>query len=234
MITYHNSWLISKKEVSTIVKDLKQNLVVPTLSEEVYKHLRDKLIKGEFSPGEKISIRKIADMYGVSTMPAREALKRLQSEGFITAERRSTVVKRLSSKELIEIFMLRKTLEKMAIEWAFSNIGKIELASLENTVKEMDQKADPLEWNNLNKQFHFKLYSYSYSAPLLELLETTWGRVEPYMNIYASSSHHIEVSQQEHYKMLELLAKMDLDGLIQLTMDHIQKTCDVILDDFKR
>ncbi len=220
--------------MSNIVKDHKQNLVVPTLSEEVYKHLREKIIKGEFSPGEKVSIRKIADMYGVSTMPAREALKRLQSEGFITAERRSTVVKRLSTKELIEIFMIRKTLEKMAIEWAFSNIGKKELIALENLVKEMDQKANPLEWNDLNKQFHFKLYSYSYSAPLLELLEKTWGRVEPYMNIYASSSHHLEVSQQEHYKMIELLAKRNLDGLIQLTMEHIQKTCDVILNEFKR
>ena len=220
--------------MSNIVKDHKQNLVVPTLSEEVYKHLREKIIKGEFSPGEKVSIRKIADMYGVSTMPAREALKRLQSEGFITAERRSTVVKRLSTKELIEIFMIRKTLEKMAIEWAFSNIGKKELIALENLVKEMDQKANPLEWNDLNKQFHFKLYSYSYSAPLLELLEKTWGRVEPYMNIYASSSHHLEESQQEHYKMIELLAKRNLDGLIQLTMEHIQKTCDVILNEFKR
>lgn len=217
-----------------IINEQNQVLTVPTLSQEVYKHLRDKIIKGEFPPGEKISIRKIAEMYGVSTMPAREALNKLQSEGFIISKRRSTVVKQLSIKELVEIFMIRKTLEKMAVEWSLPNVGTKELNELETAVKEMDHITDPGEWNQLNKQFHFHLYSYSNSAPLLELLEKMWGRVEPYMNIYSSSSQHLLLSQQEHYKMLELLRAQKLEELIHLTMDHIQKTCDVILEQIKR
>jgi len=206
-------------------------LSVPTLSQEVYTRLRDEIMKGDLSPGEKISIRMIADRYGVSTMPVREALNKLQSEGFVRFERRSIYVNQLSKKDLVEIFMIRKNFEKMAMEWSYPNIGEKEIEELHKIVIKMDQKLhSPYEWNALNKQFHLQIYTFSDSKPLLETLNTLWGRVEPYMNIYSTSSYYLTLSQKEHIQMLEFMAKKDIDPLIELTMDHIQNTCDAVLE----
>ncbi|WP_422392311.1 FCD domain-containing protein [Niallia oryzisoli] len=59
----------------------------------------------------------------------------------------------------------------------------------------------------LNKQFHTKIYSYSHSKPMLEILKTVWGRVEPYMNIYSTSSFYLSLSQKEHHQMIDYTAK---------------------------
>ncbi|KAA9028575.1 GntR family transcriptional regulator [Niallia endozanthoxylica] len=211
--------------------DQKQMVAVPTLAQEVYSRLRENIMNGDFSPGEKISIRKIAERYAVSTMPVREALNKLQSEGFVHFERRSIYVSQLSSKDLIEIFKIRMNLEEMAMEWSYPNIGENELIELTKLVKEMDDKIDsPIEWNVLNKQFHTKIYSYSHSKPMLEILNAVWGRVEPYMNIYAASAYHLSLSQKEHGQMIEYMAKKEWDRLQALTSDHIQKTCHAILE----
>lgn len=74
---------ISQNKVKNIDMDQEQFVVVLTLAQEVYLRLRENIIKGEFSRGERISIRKISERYGVSTMPVREALNKLQSEGFV-------------------------------------------------------------------------------------------------------------------------------------------------------
>ncbi len=209
-------------------------IVVPTVAQEVYKAIRNQIIRGEFAPGQKLSIRKLAELYGVSTMPVREALSKLESEGFVQFDRRSIIVNQLSTKELIEIFAIRKLLEKQAIEWATPNIRPSDLVLLENIIKEMDENIhSPFEWRRLNKTFHFELYSHAHSKPLSELLHQLWGRVESYMNIY-SSSEHLSSAQAEHYKMLELIKEEQLDDLTSLILEHIQITCDAIIEEMAK
>jgi DNA-binding GntR family transcriptional regulator len=217
--------------VKSIAMDQKQMVKVPTIAQEVYARLHEDLIKGELSPGRKISIRKMAERYGVSTMPVREALNKLQSEGFVHFERRSIYVSQLSAKDLVEIFQIRIHLETLALEWSYPKIGEREMDELMKMVKEMDLHIhSPLEWNALNKQFHTKIYSYSQSKPMLEALNALWGRVDPYMNIYSASSYYLTLSQKEHYQMIEYIRKKDIDPLLELTTNHIQKTCDAVLE----
>jgi DNA-binding GntR family transcriptional regulator len=211
--------------------DQKDPVVVPTLAQEVYTRLRESIINGDLSPGEKISIRKMAERFGVSTMPVREALNKLQSEGFVHFERRSIYVSRLSAKEVVEIFRIRINLERLAMEWSFPNIGEKEIEELTTMVKEMDLHIhSPIEWNRLNKQFHTKIYSYSTSKPMVEMLNAIWGRVDPYMNIYSTSTHYLSLSQKEHFQMIDYMKNKEIDLLLALTSHHIQKTCDAVLE----
>ena len=192
--------------------------------------MRKAIIQGEFPPGEKVTIKHLAELYGVSAMPVREALNRLQSERFVHFERRSIIINQLSPKELLEIFEVRKSLEKTAMERSFLNLKKQDLLELEKIVKEMDKNLHlPYEWNQLNKQFHLKIYSYSNAKFLLELLDLTWGRLEPYMHIYSSSTKHPSFSQEDHYKFIEYIKNKDKEKLIRLTVDHIQETCASVL-----
>ncbi|MBY0095769.1 GntR family transcriptional regulator [Mesobacillus maritimus] len=211
--------------------DQKEIVAVPTLAQEVYTRIRESIMNGDLVPGEKISIRKMAERYGVSTMPVREALNKLQSEGFVRFERRSIYVSQLSAKELVEIFQIRINLERMAMEWSYPNIGEKEIEELTKMVIKMDQSIpSPIEWNGLNKQFHTKIYSYSTSKPMLEMLNAVWGRVDPYMNIYSTSSYYLSLSQKEHYQMIDYMRKKEIDLLLELTTNHIQKTCNAVLE----
>jgi len=211
--------------------DQKEIVAVPTLAQEVYTRIRESIMNGDLVPGEKISIRKMAERYGVSTMPVREAFNKLQSEGFVRFERRSIYVSQLSAKELVEIFQIRIKLERMAMEWSYPNIGEKEIEELTKMVKEMDESIpSPIEWNGLNKQFHTKIYSYSTSKPMLEMLNAIWGKVDPYMNIYSTSSYYLTLSQQEHHQMIDYMKNSEIDLLLELTTNHIQKTCNAVLE----
>jgi len=211
--------------------DQKEIVAVPTLAQEVYTRIRESIMNGDLVPGEKISIRKMAERYGVSTMPVREAFNKLQSEGFVRFERRSIYVSQLSAKELVEIFQIRIKLERMAMEWSYPNIGEKEIEELIKMVKDMDQSIpSPIEWNGLNKQFHTKIYSYSTSKPMLEMLNAIWGKVDPYMNIYSTSSYYLTLSQQEHHQMIDYMKNSEIDLLLELTTNHIQKTCNAVLE----
>ncbi len=205
-----------------------EKLEVPTVSEEVYKHLKIKIIKGELSPGEKITIRQLADSMGVSTMPVRESLRKLEVEGFVRYERRSVVVNKLSTNEVREIFEIRKRIEGLAIEWAVPNLFDKDIAILKSILQEIDLNLnDEFEWERLNKKFHLTLYSYSKSKSLNKVLIQLWGNVEPYMHIYSSNNADYSVSnaQKDHYLMLSYIENNQIDKLIALTMKHLSNTC---------
>jgi len=191
-------------------------------------------VTSQITPGEKISIRQLAEEYGVSTMPIREALTKLNAEGFVQFNRRSIIVNKLSPTQVIEIFSIRKNLEKLAMEWSFPHIKEHHLPALEQIVQKMDQQiTNPIEWRKLNKQFHFMLYSYSNSKLLHDMLYQLWERVEPYMNNYYSS-YYLAIAQEEHDKMIDYIRTNKLDSLLALICDHIQVTCDAIVSELSR
>ncbi|WEG11197.1 GntR family transcriptional regulator [Pullulanibacillus sp. KACC 23026] len=159
---------------------------------------------------------------------------KLEAEGFVTISRRSIVVNKLSEKDVREIFSIRKRLEKLAVEWLIPNISSSHLASFDQLLQDMDQQIDNhVEWRKLNKTFHLKLYSYSDSQPLLELLSQLWGRVEVYMNMY-TSKHYLSIAQEEHCKILEYIKNNNESRLLDLLEQHIDATCDAIIQEMPK
>jgi DNA-binding GntR family transcriptional regulator len=209
----------------------KNNLIqVSTVNEEVYMRLREQITCGEIAPGTKISIRSIADEYGVSTMPVREAMRTLQAEGFLNIERRSVVVNELSLSEVKQIFTIRKNLESLAITWALPNVQPHDIDELREILIEMDKdNISHSEWQHLNKQFHLHFYNLSNSRHLIKLLENVWSSVTPYMFIYTYSVNSLNFAQKQHYSLLKLIEEKKEMELTDLTMEHLDYTYRVIL-----
>ncbi|WP_185805371.1 GntR family transcriptional regulator [Bacillus canaveralius] len=206
-----------------------EKIEVSTINKEVYDRLKNRLRKGEFKPGEKISIRQIAEIFGVSTMPVREALRVLQAEGFVKFDRRSIVVRQLSLREVKEIFAIRQRLETLATEWALPNLTLQDLNELKDIVKQMD---DPdishADWERLNQEFHLHFYELSESGPLVSLIRNVWDSITPYMYIYISSVDSFNQAQAEHHSIIQLIKDNNLQGLLTLTVNHLQYTCNII------
>lgn len=207
---------------------------VPTINKEVYNRLRIQISEGKLKPGEKVSIRQIADSFGVSAMPVREALHKLQAEGFVHFERRSIVVRQLSLQEVKEIFTIRQRLETLATEWALPNLTQQDLVELQELVKQMDNPdISHGEWQRLNRDFHLQFYDLSGSEPLNQLIKNVWDSVTPYMHIFTSSVSSLQLAQAEHHEFLTLIEERNLEKLLQLTIHHLQYTCNIITEALK-
>jgi DNA-binding GntR family transcriptional regulator len=92
--------------------------------------LRQRLLNGDLRPGTRLSQQQIATEYGVSRMPARDALQALASEGLVDIGAATAVVRRLSVPELQELYELREAVEPLLMRIAVPNVGRAELTQM--------------------------------------------------------------------------------------------------------
>lgn len=198
---------------------------VPTMNDEVYNRLRLAITAGTLEPGAKVSIRAIADMFEVSTMPVREALRRLESDGLVVFGRRSITVSYLSADQVSQLFRIRLQLETLATEWAIEKVADEDIADLRDILARMDRDdIEAGEWRTLNQDFHRRFYDCARSPHLLELLSRVWDKVEPYIAIYASTVEDFHEAHRQHVEILESIAARDLYTLLIKTTDHAEYT----------
>jgi DNA-binding GntR family transcriptional regulator len=198
---------------------------VTTINDEVHERLRHWITSGTIYPGTKISIRSIADDFGVSTMPVREALRMLQAEGLVVFERRSVTVTHLSKDQVTQVFEIRRRLERLASEWAIARVGEDDIADLDHILEHMDRPDVSVEdWRALNQDFHRRFYDCAGSPHLSELIRNVWDKVEPYMAIYASSVNDFQEAHTQHVGLLDLIKARDLTQLLVMTDEHLDYT----------
>ena len=102
-----------------------------TLHERAYRRICDLILDGEIAPGQVVTIQNLAEAFGVSTMPVREALKRLTAAGAISlVTGRSMGIPRLSLERLADLRRVRLSVEGIATEWAAELMEPSELARL--------------------------------------------------------------------------------------------------------
>lgn len=155
------------------------------LEERVYRAIRRGLIRGDFLPGEPLSIRRIARALDTSVMPVRTCLRRLLAEQCLDSDPGGTaVVPQLRRSQFAEIVRLRAVLEPMAAALAASRITAAELAqasALSAKGHERRQAGDERAYQLLNYEFHFSVYRAAASPLLLSIIETLWVRRSPIM-----------------------------------------------------
>ena len=104
---------------------------VRTVQEQVVDNLRRLILEGDFAPGDKLQQEELAALLGVSAMPVREGLRRLQAEGLVEfIPRRGAFVATLSADEFDELYHIREELEALGFRWAMERIGPEEVERL--------------------------------------------------------------------------------------------------------
>jgi len=145
------------------MKDLSSNSIPKTLSESVYNNLRTGIINNELKAGQRIYEKEIAKLYGVSTTPVREAFFKLNAEGYISIDsHRKASVKKISYKELQDIFMVMADLDALAVSQAVDNFTPDCIQEIEELIAEMQEicKSSFVErFLELNVAIHYKIWS---------------------------------------------------------------------------
>jgi DNA-binding GntR family transcriptional regulator len=202
-----------------------------TMRQQVYDQLRKRIITANIPPGQVMTIQGLAKEFGVSVMPVREALWQLESEKVIVIQSNKRIfVNALTRKDMEEALNLRLVLEPIAAERSCDRITDNELAHLRQVVETMEIAFDqPDRFFSLNSEFHFCIYSASDSPMLLQIIDTLWARVGPYLNInWDEKGRHSSIIRF-HWLMYEALAEKDKQKLKESLIKDLKHAATTIM-----
>jgi DNA-binding GntR family transcriptional regulator len=161
--------------------------VEESLKQRVYRTLRARVMSGAVAPGLAITINGVADDLGVSAMPVREALHRLVADGALEyLDNRRVRVPEMTLSKFEEIIAARTALETLAAIRALPHIDATRLRRLREIDAQIDEAYahdDLLGSTELNFLFHRTLYEPGASGVLLDLMESVWLRLGPFMRL---------------------------------------------------
>lgn len=179
----------------------------PILDNEfIYNELKQLLMIGEFVPGQRLPLPMLAEAFGTSQMPIREATNRLITARAIEAPpRRSLCVPEATIERMDTLLPLRLLLEGEATRLAVAAKGAELAPELKAITEEMDSKVASEEMKaylRLNQKFHFLVYQNCGNADLVDLIELLWMRYGPMLNIVRSGV----LSKSGHKRHLEVIS----------------------------
>ena len=197
-----------------------------TLWEQVRDRLREDILGGELAAGTVLSETALADSFGVSRGPVREALGRLATEGLVTiTPRRGAIVTELSAHEFVEAYQVREALETFAIRLAVPRLAEADLVRLRELHERMVEHAQRGEVNaffDANAAFHDSFVTAADNRKLNEV----YGRLMDQMGRYLPRSLELrgtlERSIAEHSAILEAVEAGDAERAAHLLADHIE------------
>ncbi len=158
--------------------------------EQVYRALRSAIMHGEIRPSQPLTIRGIAQEYGVSMTPAREVVRRLSAEGALLLSQTGRVTTpKLSNERIEELASIRALLEPELASRALPRVHLNLIERLDKMNTLIDQaiiKGDSIEYIRTNLAFHRALYLRAQAPAMLAMVETVWLQLGPTMqSLYA-------------------------------------------------
>src|SRR5690625_3817462 len=186
------------------------------MREEVYDILRDWIMMGELEPGEKLRDQELSELLGISRTPVREALLKLEDDGFVvTKANRWTLVSPIDLKDAESIFPIVKTLESLAIKEGFERITNQDIETLERTNEEFKiemEKENILETFQVDNKFHDKIVQSSNNYELSNILTNLRVKIRRLEIHFFCNS---EESYIEHQKIIQALKEKDLASTLK-------------------
>ena len=186
-----------------------------TKADIVYEELRQRIHSGELRPGDRVPISRIARELGVSDIPAREGVKRLEAEGLLEfATHKGAVVSRLGRHEVEELFAIRTELEALALKGAARKMSPAALAELRVILDAMvaaEGDGDVAEYARLNRHFHRVAYASQPYRRLSSMIESLWDSTDWCAQIFVGDANDIRASIAEHEAIYDALARGDGD-----------------------
>jgi DNA-binding GntR family transcriptional regulator len=184
-----------------------------TKADLVREELRARLLRGDLQPGDRVPIATLARELGVSQIPVREGITRLEAEGLLAFEtHKGAVVPRLAPADIEETFAIRAELEGLAARRAAAAITPERLAELRAILDEMAEAAasgDHEAYGRGNRAFHLTIYRSQPYGRLTTMIETLWDQTDWCRRIFARDEESLAASAGEHEAILAALARGD-------------------------
>lgn len=196
----------------------------PKSSPSLRDRIEEAIVSGTFKPGDRLEEQSLAELYGVSRTPVREALRQLQEAGLVEVKpRRGAAVTVVGPADLIYMFEVMGGLEAMAGKLAarrLDEVSKRELLSCHEACRAAaTQGSDAYYYEN--ERFHMAIYRASGNPFLEEQARALHRRLKPYRRIQLRSLNRIEQSFAEHDRIVNAIVRGNSSEAEQALWDHI-------------
>jgi DNA-binding GntR family transcriptional regulator len=195
-----------------------------TLREKILETIRDAILKGSLKPGERVSEPELAERFGISRTPIREAFRQLESEGYLVViPRRGAVVASLSERDVEEFYSIKSILEGYAARMAAERMAPREIERLEAINEKLAQIADAGDIKSffrVHNEFHELFIKASGNDKLGELINQLVLKFNRLRLASLAQPGRMAISVQEHRKIIEAFRKHDgelADNLVRRT-----------------
>ena len=198
-----------------------------TIAEQIAAALRHEIITGQIAAGTKLPQIEIAQRFGVSTTPVREAFGLLQSDGLVQIDtHRGVTVFLPTVQDLVEHYEIRMALEMLAVEKAAENFQAQDAPSLSAILDDMHSTSDATRYVERNQQFHLSLYRLAGRSRLLSLIEELRNASLAYNHLYAAADVPTDAERldKEHREILAACQANDPLRASNAVRHHIQQT----------
>lgn len=195
-----------------------------TTANDVTDVLRRRILEGRYRDDQFIRQDVVATELGVSRIPVREALAKLEAEGLvIRVKYRGALVTSLSFREIEEIYELRAMLEPYLLQQAIARITKDQIKQLRKIAEKARKTTAIADWAGMNVDFHRTLFEAAESPIALQVLENLLVRADRYLKLqHLQSTTTKAESDAQHIAILELVEARDVKGAVEALQQHIR------------
>ena len=195
-----------------------------TKADRAYEGLRQAILTGLLEPREQINPKQVAAEFGMSVIPVREALRRLEQEGLIVIKPHvGAAVRELPVTELRENLLIRSELEALAARLAaplMTDDILDELGALLDRMEALIAAKHYEQFGALNRQFHMTAYDVIPERGLIRLIEQQWDQVPRAASVFALVPEHAITAQNEHHAIFDAFRRHDAEAAASLTREH--------------
>jgi DNA-binding GntR family transcriptional regulator len=201
--------------------------------DRTYHRLKESIYRGRLRPGQRIVERELARRLGVSRIPLRESLVRLESEGLVrTVPYSATFVEELSPADMLEIYSLRRELEPLATRLAAVRADAALVEKLKRLCEQMTRdtaSGNMAQLDRTDYRFHHAIVAGSGHKRLLRSYESAHIRIVgpqvDYANVLALPS---DTTAKEHLMLVERIEQRDADGAERLAREQVTRSYQAI------
>jgi len=201
------------------------------LKDMVYQMLKQRILNGEYKPGDQLLIDKLVQQLRISRTPIKEAINQLNAEGIVDIfSQRGTFITSLSAKDIQDTVDVRKTLELFALEKLIDNLDEKDKVALKKWLRVPDgkQAADrrAVKLDDLN--FHKYVIGASKNKELIRVYDMLFTKIQLVIT-YQNQTEQINLWTNEHAAIIKNILKKDLVKAKEALCRHLDQACSRLL-----
>ena len=201
-------------------------LVADTASERVKRLIRDDIVSGKMAPGDRLRIADLSSRYGVSSIPVREALWRLEGDRLVVIEsHRGAVIRAVDRKMVSDMYDLRSAVESLTVRNAAVRAGPADIVRLRNCAERYEEVAATGEQAAMlqaNQELHSIIGTLSDNPEAARFIEQGWELIISIRGRFGFGARRIAAIVGEHRRLIEAMARREQNLAVQIAQEHCE------------
>ncbi|MBW2297559.1 MAG: GntR family transcriptional regulator [Deltaproteobacteria bacterium] len=208
-----------------------------SLGQHVFENIKQAIIKGDIPSGQRLVESRLAATLDISRTPVREAIHKLEREGYLTKRPRGGfVVLGLGSDDIEETFGIRGVLEGYAARLAAIKHDEKDLEPLEARIRTFQQHLNNGNLEvlpDINTEFHELLYALSRSPRLIKMINDLKDQIYRFRQMILKDAELAGMSNEDHRHMLEFIKRRDAKGVEKVVREHLMRGQTAVMKSIK-